>query len=216
MAAYGQHPAAQGAWVVDTISGAPGFNMAANGQHPAAHGAWVVDPISGAPGFHFSPGQVPIPRQKGICAVCNLPVLDDQARSKNQQGKYVHSLCAAVGGAQVVTKVYSPHQKGICAVCGMPVLADQARNKNQWGAYVHARCQPELNGVTAVVKGICAVCRLPVFKDQVRTKNQQGAYVHGLCGQQMPHNIGIGYCPFCTMPILDGQAYKHQHCRSGR
>ena len=126
-----------------------------------------------AQGFHLSSGQVHIPRQRGICAVCNLPVLDDQLRSKNQQGKYVHNLCTEVGGAEVVTQVYTPYQKGICAVC-----------------------------------------RLPVFKDQLRTKNQQGAYVHGLCRQQMPHNVG--YCPFCTMPILDGQAYKHEHCSSGR
>ena len=181
--------------------------MSAHGKHAAATGAYHVH-------IHLSPGQLHIPRQKGICAVCNLPVLDDQDRSKNQRGKYVHTLCAVGGGTQVVTQVYTPYQKGICAVCGMPVLADQARNKNQWGVYVHAKCQPELNDVTAVVKGICAVCRLPVFKDQLRTKNQQGAYVHGLCRQQMPHNVG--YCPFCTLPILDGQAYKHQHCSSGR
>jgi hypothetical protein len=183
--------------------------MSSHEQRTATNGAYHVH-------IHVNPGQMPIPRQKGICAVCNLPVLDDQPRSKYQHGKYVHNKCAEVGGAQVVTQVYNPYQKGICAVCGMPVFADQARNKNQWGAYVHVQCQPELNGVHAVVKGICAVCSLPVFKDQFRTKTQQGAYVHGLCGQQMPLNIGIGYCPFCTKPILEGQAYKHVHCRSGR
>ena len=43
-----------------------------------------------------------IPHQKGICAVCTLPVLDNQPRTKNQQGDYVHNQCAAVAslGAQ--------------------------------------------------------------------------------------------------------------------
>jgi hypothetical protein len=39
-----------------------------------------------------------IPHQKGICAVCALPVLDNQPRTKNQQGDYVHNQCAAVAG----------------------------------------------------------------------------------------------------------------------
>jgi hypothetical protein len=40
-----------------------------------------------------------MPEQRGICAGCLLPVLD-QPRTKNQQGDYVHNQCAAVGGAQ--------------------------------------------------------------------------------------------------------------------
>ncbi len=41
-----------------------------------------------------------MPEQRGICAGCRLPVLD-QPRTKNQQGDYAHNQCAAVGGAQV-------------------------------------------------------------------------------------------------------------------
>jgi hypothetical protein len=172
----------------------------------------AVQAAQAAPGFHLSSGQVHIPRQKGICAVCNLPVLDDQLRSKNQQGKYVHSLCAAVGGAQVVTQVHTPHQKGICAVCGMPVLVDQARTKNQSGAYVHAQCQP-----LSYVHGLC--------DNQIRNKNQQGSYSHNV--QKLEeHRLQVhiprekGFCAVCWLPVFDNQsrtknqqgAYVHGLC----
>ncbi len=39
---------------------------------------------------------------KGICDVCRMPVLVDQARCKNQRGAYVHAQCAAGAGAQVL------------------------------------------------------------------------------------------------------------------
>ena len=35
---------------------------------------------------------------KGICDVCRMPVLVDQARCKNQRGAYVHAQCAAATG----------------------------------------------------------------------------------------------------------------------
>jgi len=55
----------------------------------------------GTPGHHH----------KGICDVCRMPVLDDQLRTKNHRGAYVHAKCAAAhpyaggGGAQV----HAPH-----------------------------------------------------------------------------------------------------------
>jgi predicted RNA-binding protein YlxR (DUF448 family) len=145
--------------------------------------------------------------QKGICDVCRMPVLADQARCKNQRGAYVHAQCAAAAGdARVGFAGASPptaptpeikEVKGICDVCRVPVLADQARSKNRLGAYVHAQCAaaagndwvgfagvspptaptPELKEV----KGICDVCRMPVLADQARCKNQRGAYVHARC-----------------------------------
>jgi len=36
--------------------------------------------------------------QKGICDVCRMPVLADQARCKNQMGAYVHAQCTAGSG----------------------------------------------------------------------------------------------------------------------
>jgi predicted RNA-binding protein YlxR (DUF448 family) len=39
---------------------------------------------------------------KGICEVCRMPVVADQARCKNQRGAYVHARCTAGAGAQVL------------------------------------------------------------------------------------------------------------------
>ena len=136
--------------------------------------------------------------QLGVCAVCRLPVHDNQARNRNQQGAYVHAQCVA--GAVRPPEVQSPDLndvKGLCAVCRMPVFVHQARSRNQWGAYVHAQCVAgaggEMVGVAGVappvapkpelkdVKGICDVCGMPVFVDQARSKNQRGAYVHAQC-----------------------------------
>ena len=145
------------------------------------------------------------PHQKGICDVCRLPVLDNQPRTKNQWGAYVHAQCVAgADDERVVDAGVSPpiapkpelkEVKGICDVCRMPVFADQARTKNQRGDYVHAQCvagaddeRVDVAGVSPPmapelkdVKGICDVCRMPVFVDQARTKNQRGDYVHAKC-----------------------------------
>jgi hypothetical protein len=40
--------------------------------------------------------------QKGICAICRLPVLDNQPRTKNQWGAYVHAHCVAGAGDERV------------------------------------------------------------------------------------------------------------------
>ena len=55
--------------------------------------AGVVPPIAPTP---------ELKEVKGICDVCRMPVLADQARCKNQRGAYVHAQCAAAAGAQVL------------------------------------------------------------------------------------------------------------------
>ena len=91
----------------------------------------------------------------GVCAVCRLPVHDNQARNKNQSGAYVHAHCVAgagdeeVGVAGVAPPIAPKPElndvKGICDVCRMPVFVDQARSKNQRGACVHAQCASPAN-----------------------------------------------------------------------
>jgi len=49
----------------------------------------------------YKPENPSAPHQKGFCAVCTLPVLENQRRAKNQHGVYVHQQCLAVGSAQV-------------------------------------------------------------------------------------------------------------------
>jgi hypothetical protein len=77
----------------------------------------------------------------GVCAVCRLPVHENEAGNTNQLGGYVHAKCVERAvGPLVVQRPELNDVRGICDVCRMPVFVDQARSKNQRGAYVHAQC----------------------------------------------------------------------------
>jgi len=101
----------------------------------------------GTPGHH----------QKGTCDVCRMPVLDDQLRTKNNRGAYVHAKCAAAhpyaggGGAQV--HALAPHLDARSAphLVSAPFPSSEIEGKlrafyahmNPGKVYLFTHCVPE-------------------------------------------------------------------------